>query len=44
MKHEENSDGSSEEDSDFYLNLEECDEEAFNAWADSLQNHGRGKS
>ena len=44
MKHEEVSDGSSEEDSDFYLNLEECNEEAFNAWADSLQNRGQGKS
>ena len=36
MKKEEGSIGSSEEDEDFYLNFEECDEEAFNEWVDSL--------
>ena len=30
MKKKEGSIGSSEEDEDFYLNFEECDEEAFN--------------
>ena len=36
MKKEEGSIGSSEEDEDFYLNFEECDEEASIEWEDAL--------
>ena len=44
MKDEKSSNGSSEEDEDFCLNFEECDEEAFNAWVDSLQNRREWRS
>ena len=44
MKDKKSSNGSSEEDEDIYLNFEECDEEAFKTWVDSLQNRREWRS